>query len=152
MKVLRKMVLSLAALTCVSGLASAAPIVVYNKPIDEFQTVKASFDVDAKLGRAWITIEQFDTEFQPMRESVQEKVDGLSYDAASRAVLYQAPGEASVVCAKEISELGQKRYNPTANCPLQVSYEKRTVDDGTRPTKTTFAKVTLNPTTGSAQH
>ena len=151
MKTLSKTVLSCAALTCASGLVGAAPIVVYERPINEFQTLNATFDADTKLGRAWINIERFDTEFQPTRDNTRQTVDGLSYDKASRAVVYQAPGEAPVVCAKEMSELGQKRFIPTRNCPLQVSYEKRTVDDGTSPTKTTVAKVTLNPTTGSAQ-
>jgi hypothetical protein len=152
MKVLRKMVLSLTALTCVSGVARAAPIVVYDKPVDEFQRVGAAFDADAKLGRVWIAIEKVDSEFETTRDdSVKARVDGLSYDQASDAVVYQAAGEAPIVCAKKDTELTEKRYNPTGNCPLKISYENRTIDDGTEPRQATFAKVTLNPTAGSAQ-
>jgi hypothetical protein len=35
--------------------------------------------------------------------------------------------------------------HPTGNCPLAVSYEDRTIDDGFRPSTKTFAKVTLTP-------
>ncbi len=151
MKVLGKMILSAAALTFVTG-ARAAPIVVYDRPVDEFERVSAAFGAEPKLGRAWIAIERVDWEFEPTTDdSVRATVDGLSYDQASDAVVYQAPGEAPIVCAKSTSELTERRYNPSGNCPVKISYEDRTVDDGTRPRKTTFAKVTLNPTTGSAQ-
>ena len=152
MKVLRKMILSVVALTCVSGVSRAAPIVVYDQPVDEFQRVNAAFGAEPKLGRAWIVIERVDSEFETTRDdSVRARVDGLSYDQPADALVYQAPGEAPIVCAKGTSELTERRYNPTGDCPLKISYENRTVDDGITPRETTVAKVTLNPTTGSAQ-
>jgi hypothetical protein len=153
MTVLRRLVLCLALLTCIFGVARADPVVVYNKPVNEFQRVMVTFDVDQKLARAWITVERLDSEFQPTWDYAREKVDGLTYDKATGNVLYQATAQATpIVCAKEMSELGQKRYKPTGDCPLKVSYEKRTVDDGTRPEEKTFAKVTLNPTTKPAKN
>lgn len=151
MKVLGKMILSAAALTFVTGAARAAPIVVDDRPVNEFQRVSAAFGAEPKLGRAWIAIERVDSEFETTRDRVRATVDGLSYDQASDAVVYQPPGEAPIVCAKGTSELTDRRYNPTGDCPLKISYENRTVDDGITPRETTVAKVTLNPTTGSAQ-
>ena len=148
MTVLRRLGLCLAALTCMFGVARADPIVVYNKPVNEFQKVMVTFDVDQKLGRAWITVETLDSEYQPTWDYAREKVDGLAYDKATGNVVYQTTAQATpIICAKEMSDLGQKRYKPTGGCPLKVSYEKRTVDDGTRPEEKTFAKVTLSPTT-----
>jgi hypothetical protein len=160
MNVVKKLVVCLVAVIGTSGLARAgqilivevdefraapgAPVVVYDSPIDEFQSVNAKFDIDPELGRAWIDVEKVDSEFQTTRSTVNRRVNGLSYDPESKEVIYRAGGS-SVVCGEATSFLGMTRVRATGNCPLIVSYENRTIDDGTRPSAETFAKVTLNP-------
>lgn len=161
MKVIQKILLCFVAVISVSGVARAAEIivlevdesqraaraaqiVVFEAPVDEFQTVNAKFDVDSKLGRAWVDVENVDSEFQTSRTVVNRKVDGLSYDSEAKEVLYRL-GDGAIVCAEANSFLGMTTLRPTGNCPLTVSYEERTVDDGFRPSTQNFAKVTLNP-------
>ncbi len=161
MNLIKKMVVCLAAVIGTSGLAragqiliveidesrSAAPgalVTVYEAPIDEFQSVNAKFDIDPALGRAWIDVESVDSEFQTTRSTVNRRVNGLSYDPESKQVIYQAAGS-QIVCGEATSLLGMTRVRATDNCPLVVSYENRTVDDGTRPSAQMFAKVTLTP-------
>jgi hypothetical protein len=162
MSAVKKMVVCLVAVIGTSGLARAAeadaskggargaPVIVYEVPVDEFQTLNAKFDADSDLGRAWVDVEKFDTEFFPSRNTVNKKVDGLSYDEATKDVVYQLAGKA-IVCAQASNFLGMTTLRPTGNCPLVVSYEERTVDDGVRPSTQKFAKVTMTPNPVSTQ-
>ncbi len=167
MNVVKKLILCLVAVISVPGLARAgqiivfqvdeyqieasdSPTLVFEAPVDEFQTVTAKFDVDPELGRAWVDVENADFEFQVSRNTVNRKVNGLSYDAEAKKVVYQRGGSA-IVCAEAKSFLGMTTFDPTGNCPLVVSYEERTVDDGFRPSTRTFAKVTMNPKAAPAE-
>ncbi len=167
MKIMKKMVVCVAAVISTSGLAGAgqifvievdefqsvargAPILVFESPVDEFQTVNAKFDVDPKLGRAWVDVENVDSEYLASSNVVNRKVDGLSYDSEAREVVYKQ-GDSSIVCAEATSFLGMTTMHPTGNCPLVVSYEEGTVDDGFRPSTQTFAKVTMNPKLGPSE-
>lgn len=144
MNVVKKIVLCLGVVTSASGLARAEAILVLEAPVNEFQKLNAKFNFDSKLGRAWVDVEEVDWEFQPNRNTVAKSVDGLSYDSKAKELLYQRGGS-RIVCAEAKSFLGESTARPTGNCPLVVSYEKRTVDDGVRPSTQTIAKVTLNP-------
>jgi hypothetical protein len=151
MNSMKKILLCFLVVISASGLAGAAPVVIFEAPISEFQSVSATFDFDSKLGRAWVEVESLDSEFEPSWNAVTRKrVDGLSYDSQAKQVLYQR-GDRPIVCAEETSFLGISSLKSTGNCPLQVSYEARTVDDGFHPRKETFAKVTLNPQIGPTQ-
>jgi hypothetical protein len=159
MNAVKKVVVCLVAVTGMAGLARAAeaaeskggePVIVYEAPVDEFQTVNAKFDADSDLGRAWVDVEKFDTEFFPSRNTVNRKVDGLSYDEATKDVVYQL-GAKAVVCAQTSNFLGMTTLRPTGNCPLVVSYEERSVDDGFRPSTQKFAKITMTPNPASTQ-
>jgi len=150
MNVIKKILLCFVAVISVSGVARAAEIVVFEAPVDESQAVNAKFDVDSELGRAWVDVENVDSEFQTSRTVVNRKVDGLSYDSEAKEVLYNV-GDGAVVCAEARNFLGMTTLRSTGNCPLKVSYEKRTVDDGFRPSTETFAKVTLNPKLAAIQ-
>ena len=144
MNVMKKIVLGLVGVISASGLARAEDILVLDAPVDEFQKLNAKFNFDSKLARAWVDVEQVDTEFQPNRNTVAKSVDGLTYDSKAKEVVYQRGGS-RIVCAQGKSFLGESTARATGNCPLVVSYEQRTVDDGVRPRTQTFAKVTLNP-------
>lgn len=143
---MKNMIPYLLALIFGSGLARATPIVVMEAPVNGDERVAATFDVDKKLGRAWIDIELTDSRFETSIPigTVLKKVDGLYYDSGLKQVLYRQ-GDHPIVCAQETSFLGIAAMKTTGNCPLLVSSEERTVDDGFHLRKQTFVKVTLDP-------
>jgi hypothetical protein len=142
---MKKIIPCLLAVFSGAGIAGAAPIVVLDAPIEESETVTAKFDYDSQLGRAWIDIDEVDNQYEETPvATVQRKVDGLSYDSENNQVLYRK-GDRSIVCAEEKSFLGIGSLSNTGNCPLRVSVEERTVDDGFRPEKQSFVKVTFDP-------
>jgi hypothetical protein len=126
------------------------PVLVYEALVNEFQTLSARFDIDAKLGRAWVDIDNVDSEFMTNKFTVNRKVAGLSYDSEAKQVLYQL-GTNRIVCGEATNALGKISIRTTGNCPLAVTYEKRTVDQGFRPASQTFAKVTLTPKVAPTQ-
>ncbi len=141
---MKKLIGCLLAVISVSGLARAEEILVFEAKVNEFQKLNAQFKFDSNLGRAWVDVEQLDSEFQPVWGKVMRMVDGLSYDSQAKEVLYKR-GDSKIVCAEAKTVLTESIARATGNCPLVVSYEVRTVDDGFRPTKQTFAKVTMSP-------
>ena len=142
---MKKLIPCLLAVISGAGVASAAPIVVLDAPIDEAESVSAKFDYDSKLGRAWIDIDEVDNRYEETPvATVMKKVDGLSYDSETNQVLYRT-GDRSIVCAEEKSFLGIGALYNTGDCQLKVSVEERTVDDGFHPEKQSFVKVTLDP-------
>jgi len=64
--------------------------------------------------------------------------------AIAEQVLFQQ-GDDPIVCAQETTFLGIAVMKTTGKCPLLVSSEERTVDDGFHLSKRTVVKVTLDP-------
>jgi hypothetical protein len=76
--------------------------------------------------------------------TIMKKVDGLYYDSGARQVLYRL-GDRSIVCAEDSTFLFIAVMKTTGKCPLLVSSEERTVDNGFHLSKQNFVKVTLDP-------
>jgi len=55
---MKNIIASLLAASCIYGFAHASPIVVWEAPVNESETVTAQFAFDSKLGRAWIVVEK----------------------------------------------------------------------------------------------
>ncbi len=91
MNFMKKMMPSLLAVTSVSGLARATPIVVWEAPVAASDSVATAFEFDPKLGRAWVDIGLNDSRFgEPSTVgTIMKKVDGLYYDSESKQVLYR---------------------------------------------------------------
>ena len=124
----------------VPAAAGAVSETVFEKPLNH-ETLTAHFDVDRQLGRAWIDV-MIEPSDYPSREPivVRRKIDGLSYDSTSKAVIYQN-GKQKVVCAKDSSFLGMTSLNVTGQCILRTSSETRRVDDGFTPKDESVGKV-----------
>ncbi len=146
MNFMKKMMPCLLAVISVPGLARATPIVVMEAPVSAAYSVAATFEVDSKLGRAWIDIELTDSRFEASISdgTVMKKVEGLYYDSGLKQVLYRQ-GDHPIVCAQGTTFLGTIVMKTTGKCPLLVSSEERTVDDGFHLRKQNFVKVTLDP-------
>jgi hypothetical protein len=120
--------------------AAGASQTVFERPLNH-ETLTAHFDVDRALGRAWIDV-MIEPSDYPEREPivVRRKLDGLSYDATSKAVIYQN-GKQKIVCAKDSSFLGMTSLNVTGQCILRTSSQTQKVDDGFIPKDESVGKV-----------
>ena len=111
----------------------AAPFVVFEKEKEsETSLISAKFEVNRKLGRAWLKIEISDSGSNgedSIVEVIRRRVDGLSYDLANDNVVYTS-ADRTVVCAEGKDFLFQKYLKTREECPISISSENRTFDDG----------------------
>ncbi len=146
MNFIKKMMPCLLAVTSVSGLAPATPIVVWEALVAAPDSVATGFEFDPKLGRAWVDIVLNDSGFEGSSavSTVMKKIEGLYYDSELKQVLYRL-GDRLIVCVEEGRFLFIPVMKATGKCPLLVSSEERTVDDGFHLSEQNFVKVTLDP-------
>ena len=93
--------------------------------------LETRFDVDEKLGTAWVNVEYLvlDDPFGELEfGETKVQVPGLSYDRAMHAVLLDAAG-GSVVCATKKRALFRTTYPETPACRLSLG-EALTADAG----------------------
>jgi hypothetical protein len=142
MKSLSKLVGALV-VGCV-GVANAEQVVVYEAPVEESnQQISAEFEVNRKLGRAWVDVgvqggmTGSEALFVP---PIEKQVEGLYYDSARKQVLYRT-ATGPIVCAEDV---GGTHLKNTGNCRLIQSTEQRSVDDGFDVREEAVAKVVLD--------
>jgi len=133
----------------------ATPVVVHASPLlvlekekaSDTSLVSAKFDVNRELGRAWLEIAISDSGVvgdYSLAEVILKPVEGLSYDQVSNRVVYTREGR-SVVCANDEAFLFQRYLKETGECPISISFENRTLDDGFNQTSRVVSKVVLDP-------
>ncbi len=131
-------------LPAVSAAASKTAAVnktVFEQPLNDEDLDAAHFDVNRDLGRAWIDVvlrSDYTVDEQP--EVVQRALHGLYYDPARKEVIYRS-GAKEIVCAEDSTFLGMTSLKNTGQCDLQLSSEKRPVDDGFNVQQETVGKV-----------
>ena len=114
---------------------------VFEQPLNDEDLDAAHFDVNRDLGRAWIDVvlrSDYTVDEQP--EVVQRALHGLYYDSARKEVIYRS-GAKEIVCAEDSTFLGMTSLKNTGQCDLQLSSEKRPVDDGFNVQQETVGKV-----------
>ncbi|WP_408096092.1 hypothetical protein ACJVC5_13705 [Peredibacter sp. HCB2-198] len=109
---------------------------------------EAKFEVNKGQGRAWVTFMQIERmrggHKSANAETVREtpiKVPGMSYDAASQAIVLEQEGrliECATVRTRGVSIFKYDKITPTG-CKLVVKQAKKPYDDGFR---TRYLKVT----------
>jgi len=110
------------------------------------QDLKAHFDVDRKLGRAWVDVELTSNSLSDVSsEVIPRGLEGLYYDQARGQVIYRN-GATGIVCAEDSSFLGLRSLKDTGQCQLRVSSETRRVDDGFDGQQEMVGKVTFEAT------
>jgi hypothetical protein len=121
---------------------------VFEQPLDAEDLDAAHFDVNRDLGRAWIDVvlrPDYTTDEQP--EVVQRALHGLYYDPARKQVIYRSGGKDTVCAADDSNFLGMTSLKETGQCDLQLSSEKRPVDDGFNVHEETVGKVVFEAQT-----
>ena len=105
--------------------------------------VKASFEINRELGRAWVTATQIESYGSPRRNDQRRtyqkaQVPGLSFDKETSTIMLEHEG-ALVECAK-VTSRGRSifRYESIKNtgCQLEVKKVRVSVDDGYHRSKT----------------
>lgn len=144
---MKKLALSLGLLMC-SGVYASETLIMEVPGFFMRSESKAKFEVNKEMGRAWVTL--VTTENQGARRDRYEretrgKVEGLSFDASSSAIVYEVDG-ALHECAKVVTR-GRSifRYNkiiPTG-CQLRVKETRKPHDDGYHTTMRDVTQVFL---------
>lgn len=131
----------------VPALAQASPLVVLERERDsETSSITANFEVNRELGRAWVEILIRDSGYSgsdALVGVIRKPIEGLSYDQATNQVVYVNGGR-SVICAVD-SGFFQKVLRPTGDCPIVISSENRTRDDGFWVSMEVVSKVVFDP-------
>jgi hypothetical protein len=132
----------LPAVSAAASKPAAVSQTVFEQRLNDEEVDAAHFDVNRDLGRAWIDVDirsDYTTDEQP--EVVQRALRGLYYDPARKEVIYRS-GAKDIVCAEDDSNfLGMTSLKETGQCDLQLSSEKRSVDDGFGVQDETVGKV-----------
>lgn len=120
-----------------ASLSFAKEVVVFEFSNYSFSYgVNSSFAVNEEMGRAWVEIEVVeDTNYsQSSRKYYARKFEGLSYNEALQAVVYENDGQL-VECAK-VRHGGRifrgLSVKATGNCKFNHRYVKVPYDDGYR--------------------
>lgn len=103
--------------------------------------VSSTFRVNKEMGRAWAEIEVIEevNYSQSSRKHYQSKIEGLSYNEALQAIVYESEGKLTE-CAT-VRPGGRifrgDRIHTTGNCTFKHRYVKVPYDDGYRTGITT---------------
>ena len=134
---MKKLVLSLSLL--IASAANAA--VVLEVPSNAWAVRnEAKFEVNREEGRAWVTLREIERRQggghksgnQEFAHETRAKVPGMSYDAASQAIVLDQEGrivECASVQRRGVSIFRYDKITPTG-CKLVVKKAKKAVDDG----------------------
>lgn len=110
-----------------------ATSILINQQDDGIQITSVQFHVNTSLGRAWADVDTYDSSASmddgESSNEVSCHVDGLSYDAATSAIVY-AGATGTVVCAHVVSGRHGLLIQPTGACGFHHARGARTVDDG----------------------
>ncbi len=115
------MALAAGALCLPAAQAAKGPIskTIFERELQD-EELSAHFDVNRDLGRAWIDVQltrYSEGDEAPYPTVFNEEVDGLSYDQASKQVIYRN-GKTRVVCAEDSSFLWTTSLKETGQCRL----------------------------------
>ncbi len=126
-----------------------ADVLVQTIAADGMSVTGVSFDVNPALGRAWINIglnDSYASGEDSGQSEVRAKVAGLSYDAATGAIIFQEAGVAPVVCAvvKKNSFIGIKWSSIKSKgiCGVtRISSSVKVTDDGYETKETKYMNI-----------
>lgn len=115
-----------AATSATAASAEAARVVEADRKIEA-----TAFTADAGAGRAWVVAtitRRFATgkEVRAPGARVPVSVDGLGYDAASRAIVYVDEGGTRSTCARVAGD----EVTTTGACRIVATIEPRAIDSG----------------------
>lgn len=121
-------------LLTMTSIASANTIKIYST-WDYTARITPRFEINADLERAWLEIEvdSCGSDSDCESDEVRVKLDGLTYDAVSKQIIYNSEN-VSIVCAEERTRgrgiFRNTRMIETGNCTFENKFEIKMVDDG----------------------
>lgn len=135
---MKKLALSLCLLSFSAAYASES--LVMEVPDSFWQSEsRAKFEINKELGRAWVTLVTNENRGGSRRDRLEryeretrQTVPGLSYDAASRSIVFDHEGalhECASVTPRGRFIFRYDKITPT-NCILKVKKAKKQYDDG----------------------
>lgn len=119
---------------CLTTVVAAETILVLEAPAGSHSEYSASFDVNKKLGRAWAVITETSYTFGDAHYTDKRVlVPGLSYDQATREVIYTL-GNERIVCSnlynqRWVIDIGGSLHD-TGRCRFEIKTLKMQKDDG----------------------
>jgi hypothetical protein len=133
---MKKFMILFAALALSASAVAQADVLMSRVEKNDLQITGVSYDANAKLGRAWINIELYDSSCAggdscSADSSERAKVEGLSLDRKLGAVVLVEKNAAPVVCARVVKHWYGKRLQATGLCGITRKVEvSKVVDDG----------------------
>lgn len=111
-----------------------------------YPRVNTEFQANKDLGRAWVSI-NIDTSTGDSdlgNDWYRQKVEGLSYDAATDSIVLDIEGKI-IQCARfDRGGIFRSRGFKNTDCKITSRLEKRVVDDGFEISKQDVVVLTLN--------
>jgi hypothetical protein len=118
------------------GSAFAGEITIFDKSWYEIGynvTVSQEFVVNEEMGRAWIEFSVNDSDPEAPSTEFRTKVDGLSFDANTSAIVIDHEGQI-VTCANIVTKgrsvFRTRVVKPTGRCTFKGEWRKITYDNG----------------------
>ena len=133
----------------IATLNASAESIKIHTTLDGWGKITPSFDINAKLGRAWVNLEIDDSPSDPDSSSYDErvKIEGLSYDVDTKEVIFTSVNGEITVCAKSRTRgrgiFRNTRIFKTNACKFKKGTEVRTIDDGYDIYKRKYQTITL---------
>lgn len=132
----------------ISTVAAAESTLIYETKNYSNYDVTTTFDVNKQLGRAWVNVSL--AEFWGDSSTYTDervKIEGLSYDAATKSILLERNGE-TIVCGvfynqRWVIDFGGS-IRLTKRCTFTVKKIKVTEDNGFETYKVPMIQVYLN--------
>jgi len=128
----------------VFSLTSFADVVVY-KGWETNRTILGTFKINPELGRAWVEVEVYGMDAESGSDYYRVKVEGLSFDSATKEVIWDYEGQ-RIVCAKEVTtgrSIFRHTYIKNIDCRFKQSVVTELVDDGFEVVKRKYAILKL---------
>ena len=112
-------------------------------------TLVKAFAVDPALQRSWLEVSVIDAVKESF-DTHRVRVDGLSYDAEARQVVYEI-GNRRWICADVVDRgwgvFRHQQVRPTGQCSLHSEYVERVIDNGFTVEPRQYLEVHLQPVT-----
>lgn len=98
--------------------------------------LSAQYQINPELGRAWVELEIDDSPSDPDWEPEEKriKIEGLSYNAETKEIIFTDESERETVCAV-VKKKGRTIFRTTRiykrkACKFKIGYITKMVDDG----------------------
>ncbi len=117
-----------------STVAAAESTMIFEVNDDRYYDVAPEFEVNKDLGRAWVNVVLSETTGDStFYVDNRVKIEGLSYDVASKNIILEKNGE-EIVCGSMYNRRwvldGGRSIRNSGRCKFSVKHAKKQIDNG----------------------